>query len=125
MTGGILPETLFRQYLDILRDNRGEKYNRKSIKTAGRKCPAVLDFRSAHGFDSIVFRPQNAGGFCRCKIQRGAGKTGDNAACEGDNAACNEGNVAREGDKAACDGDTPLVTGASRLWRGQHRLWRG
>lgn len=23
--GGILPETLFRQYLDILRDNRGEK----------------------------------------------------------------------------------------------------
>lgn len=91
--------------------------------------PGCFGFQISTRFDSIVFRPQNAGGFCRCKIQRGAEKTGCNAACEGDNAACdegnaaregdnaacNEGNVAREGDNAACDGDTPLVTGASRL----------
>ena len=84
--------------------------------------PGCFGFQISTRFDSIVFRPQNAGGFCRCKIQRGAGKTGCNAACnegnaarEGDNATCNEGNVAREGGNAACDGDTPLVTGASRL----------
>ncbi len=84
--------------------------------------PGCFGFQISTRFDSIVFRPQNAGGFCRCKIQRGAGETGCNAVREGDNATCNEGNVAREGDNAtcnegnvACDGDTPLVTGASRL----------
>ena len=70
--------------------------------------PGCFGFQISTRFDSIVFRPQNAGGFCRYKIQRGAGKTGCNVAREGDNATCNEGNAAREG-------DTPLVAGASRL----------
>lgn len=93
--------------------------------------PGCFGFQISTRFDSIAFRPQNAGGFCRCKIQRGAGGTGcnavregDNATCnegnvtrKGDNGACNEGNVAREGDNATCDGDTPLVTGATPVTR--------
>ena len=50
--------------------------------------PGCFGFQISTRFDSIVFRPQNAGGFCRCKIQRGAGKTGGNAAREGGNAVC-------------------------------------
>lgn len=77
--------------------------------------PGCFGFQISTRFDSIVFRPQNAGGFCRCKIQRGAGKTGCNAAREGDNAACSEDNAAREGDNATCDGDTPSVAGITLL----------
>ena len=91
--------------------------------------PGCFGFQISTRFDSIVFRPQNAGGFCRCKIQRGAGKTGcnaaregDNVAREGDNAACNEGNAAREGDNATCNGDTPLVTRATPPARGIRHL---
>ena len=91
--------------------------------------PGCFGFQISTRFDSIVFRPQNAGGFCRCKIQRGAGKTGcnaaregDNVAREGDNAACNEGNAAREGDNATCNGDTPLVTRATPPARGKRHL---
>ena len=74
--GGILPETLFRQYLDILRDNRGEKYNRKSIKTAGRKCPAVLDFRSAHGLIQSFSARKTRAAFVGVKYREEPGKRG-------------------------------------------------
>lgn len=77
--------------------------------------PGCFGFQISTRFDSIVFRPQNAGGFCRYKIQRGAGKTGCNVAREGDNATCNEGNAACNEGNAAREGDTPLVAGASRL----------
>lgn len=80
--------------------------------------PGCFGFQISTRFDSIVFRPQNAGGFCRCKIQRGAGKTGCNAAREGDNATCNEGDAAREGCNAACNEGNAVRKG-DRLWRVQ------
>ena len=84
--------------------------------------PGCFGFQISTRFDSIVFRPQNAGGFCRCKIQRGAGKTGcnaaregDNATCDGDNTTCDGDNATCDGDNATCDGDTPPVMGTRHL----------
>ena len=83
--------------------------------------PGCFGFQISTRFDSIVFRPQNAGGFCRCKIQRGAGKTGCNAAREGDNAAreggqraCNEGNAVCGGDNVAYDEGNAVRDAANR-----------